>query len=127
VRLAIAIKSLATPVELTDEQVKQLAAIAKGSEDVRGALREKVLPALEQMLTPEQKAAMTKHRTVTTVLSTIRTRITREQLTALGAAYDELAKDGNLKGEELVKALTEKLNGLLTDEQKQTAPPVRSR
>lgn len=128
VRLEAAIKNMAGPVVLTEEQMKQLVALASGSENARGALQEKVAPALEQMLTPEQKAAMTKYRVIAEVQRGFAgARLTREQVKELEGAYDELAKDTNLKTEDLVKQLTEKGTGFLTDEQKEAIKSVSSR
>ena len=54
-RITTAIKAMAAPVELTDDQIKKLVADAQGHEGERGSVDQKVSEALDQMLTADQK------------------------------------------------------------------------
>lgn len=123
--MAQTIKSLTEPAVLTGEQVAQMKSlIAKQN---TGGAREggergenKWHQSMQDVLTAEQKATIARHRALSCAKAVFgRVNLTAEQLQKIEAAYDELAKTPNLSGEALMKKLSEKINGLLTEEQKE--------
>jgi hypothetical protein len=75
---------------------------------------------IQQILTPEQKATIAKTRAMSPIKFTFRAaKLTADQMEQVEAACDELVKDQTLKSDEVYKKLSETVNRLLTDEQKE--------
>lgn len=112
------IKSLTGGVTLTPEQEAKLKAIV--AESGGGQSRERAnYQAVQDVLTAEQKAAIAKNRTLSiTKMRFGRANLTGEQIKQIESAYDDLAKSGSIKPEEIYKKLTDAVNNLLTPEQK---------
>jgi len=106
------IEAMTAGVTLTPEQVAKLKAIVAesgGRQNYR---------ALQDVLTAEQKAAIAKNRTLSiTKMRFGRANLTGEQIKQIESAYDDLAKSGSIKPEEIYKKLTDAVNKLLTPEQ----------
>jgi Spy/CpxP family protein refolding chaperone len=117
-RVMATIKATTAPVELSAEQIKQIkAALPQGGQPWQA--QAKVYEVVQQVLTAEQKVAITKHRNMSYVKSMYgRAKLTEEQLKQAEAACEALAKDPNVKPNELYLKLKEKVDALLTDEQK---------
>jgi hypothetical protein len=115
------IQAYVAPAKLTDEQMKKLVALAiVPSENRRDSLENKIAAAVEEMLTPEQKVGIARRQAISQVQRRLAgARLTREQSAQIETAYDELAKEAGLSKEDLATKLTEKVNGILTDEQKE--------
>ena len=112
------IKSLTDGATLTPEQTAKIKeAIAKsggGEGRERGSYQ-----AVQDVLTPEQKTAITKKRAVSyTNMIYGSVGLTDDQKKQIDAAADDLAKAGT-KPEEFQKKLNDAANGLLTPEQKE--------
>jgi len=124
-RLMDMVKNMTAPVQLTDEQMKQLRAGAGEllkDGDPEGIWRNyrKLNELVQQVLTPEQKAAIGKHRAMSSIKMMFgAAKLTADQLQQVEAACDELVKDQTLKSEELYKKLYEVVDRVLTDEQKE--------
>jgi len=117
-RTSQVIKSLTDGATLTPEQEKKIKAII--AESGGGESRERAnYQAVQDVLTAEQKAAISKNRTLSmTKMMFGRVNLTADQTKQIEAAYDDLVKSG-AKPEELAKKLNDAVNGLLTDEQKE--------
>ena len=121
-RLTSAVKSLAYPVQLGDEQIAKIkTAWAELSKDGRNErFYEKLPQVVQQVLTPEQKTTIARHRTSAIAKAvTGRVALTPAQSKQLDACVEEIAKDTSLKPEDTYKKVLEKVNGLLTAEQKE--------
>ncbi|HWE02204.1 MAG TPA: hypothetical protein VG326_07300 [Tepidisphaeraceae bacterium] len=133
-RITAAIKRAIAPIELTDDQVKKLIGLVEAHEGERGSVERTLSDGLDQMLTAEQKDSIARHKALEAVMRTYGSGrlLSREQAKEALAFYDEVSKDATLKGDEAAKKLTDKINGLLTDEQKEAiknapAPGTRER
>jgi hypothetical protein len=118
-RIASAIKSMTEPVTLTDDQVKKMkAAVPKEGE---GETREASFhQAVQDALTEEQKAQVGKYRAMNYVkMMFAQAKLTDEQMKKAESAYDEWSKDKSNKPEAMYKAMQDKVQALLTDEQKE--------
>ena len=113
------IKMLTAPVQLSEEQTKKLTAVfkdAKGEEPYR-----KMNEAIQKMLTPEQKTTIAKSRLTGFVHAlSERLKFTDEQSKKADALVEELAKEPGANPGETMSKLREKIEALLTDEQKET-------
>jgi Spy/CpxP family protein refolding chaperone len=118
--VAQTIKSLTDPAVLTPEQtakIKEL--IAKNTAAGERAERN-WYQSVQNVLTPEQNAAIAKHRALSYAKAVYgRVNMTPDQMKKVESAYDELAKTPGIKPEEVTKQLYERVNGLLTAEQKE--------
>jgi hypothetical protein len=123
-QLMTAVRSMVAPVQLSEEQIQHLKAAYKEG-DIEG-FGGKLYPAIQQVLTPEQKAAIAKHGVMSRVrLAFAPARLTADQMKQAEAAYDELAKDQTVIDGKLHAKLTEKVNELLTDRQKEAMKRAR--
>jgi Spy/CpxP family protein refolding chaperone len=119
------VKGMTNPVQLTDAQLQKIkAAYGELSKQGDHAGFERKLPqVIQQILTPEQKATIAKQRAMNYVKSMFnQAKLTDEQLKKVEAACDELIKNQTIKADwnwEAYKTLGEKINGLLTNEQKE--------
>jgi hypothetical protein len=121
-----AIKSMVAPVTLTKEQIEQVKAASKG--DDLGVVGGKTYRAIQQVLTPEQKTAIAKSRALNYAkFAFARAKLTGDQMKQVEALCDELAKDqpNPMDHGRGYAKLTEKVNELLTDEQKETMKKAR--
>lgn len=128
-RLMTMIKYATDPVKLSPEQIKKIKAAmpkAAGSESAE----RKSYEAIQQVLTPEQKATIVKHRATGYVKSMFfQAKLTPDQWKQVEAAYDQMIKDGTIKaagGWEGYEKLADKVNGLLTAEQKEAMKKART-
>jgi len=111
---------------LTPEQKKEIKAIAfaesSGVNSGSGVDYQEDLAvhqAVQSVLTAEQKATIAKKRTLSITKTRFgRANLTGEQIKQIESAYDDLAKSGSIKPEEIYKKLTDAVNNLLTPEQK---------
>ena len=113
------IKALAKPAELTEAQVKTI----KGTVDCSDmqALRQ----AIADMLTPAQKVVYNKGRAIGYVKSYYwNAKLTEEQFKQVEAAADQVSKDASLSDVEVAEKIKEKIDPILTPEQKKVAQPV---
>ena len=115
------IKSLTDPAVLTEEQTTRIKGLlAKGNREGERMERE-WYQSIQDVLTPEQKAVVARHRALANAKAGFgRANLTADQWQKVEAAYDELAKTPNLNSEAVTKQLAERVNGLLTAEQKET-------
>jgi Spy/CpxP family protein refolding chaperone len=117
------IKAMTDPAQLSDEQVKKLKAayaeVSKAGERENWA---KLSDTLENILTPEQKTTIFKHRTMGYVKAVYaRAKLSDEQMKQVEALVAEQAKNAELKTQwQSFAKLQEKINALLTPEQKET-------
>ncbi len=122
---AQAIKWMTDPAKLSAEQTEKLKAILakqgavggrEGGERAEHGWNE----AVQNVLTAEQKAIIAKHRALSQAKATVgQVKLTAEQLQKIEAAYDDLTKTANPNSEAIAQKLSEKINGLLTAEQKE--------
>lgn len=114
------IKSLTDPAVLTEEQTTRIKGLlAKGNTGGERMERE-WYQSIQDVLTPEQKAVVARHRALANAKAGFgRANLTADQWQKVEAAYDELAKTPNLNAEAVTKQLAERVNGLLTAEQKE--------
>ena len=126
------IKAVTDPVQLSSEQLDKAKAAYR--EFAKGGLRytERGLPeAIDKILTPEQKATISKHRMMNYVKAMFsRAKLSDEQMKKAEAAVDELGKQDAKMQRQWYGTLQEKINALLTPEQKEamkapTAGPAR--
>jgi Spy/CpxP family protein refolding chaperone len=131
-RLMSLVKGLTAPVQLSEEQIKQVKAAAGDlmkDDDPQGYMRGygKLNELIQQILTPEQKATIAKTRAMSSIKFTFgAAKLTADQMEQVEAACDELVKDQTIKSEEVYKKLTETVDRLLTDEQKEALKKGRS-
>ena len=113
------VKSLTDGVTLTPEQETKIKAII--AESGGGESRERAnYQAVQDVLTAEQKAAIAKNRTLSmTKMMFGRANLTADQLKQIESVYDDIAKSGNTKPQELTKKLNDAVNTLLTPAQKE--------
>jgi hypothetical protein len=123
-QLTSLVKTMAKPVELTEQQVrfvKNAANVGEGNDSYPPMLK-----ALNDVMTAEQKAKFKGSRAVWAVCGTYRAaNLTVEQVTTLHTEVEILAKNLSLSQEELAEVLSKKLDGLLTEEQKKAFEPHR--
>jgi Spy/CpxP family protein refolding chaperone len=123
-RIMTLVKGLTAPVQLSEEQIKQIKAAAGDlmkDDDPQGYMKGygKLNELIQQVLTPEQKATIAKTRAMSPIKFTFRAaKMTADQMEQVEAACDELVKDQTLKSEEVYKKLSEVVDRLLTPEQK---------
>ncbi len=119
------IKAMTDPAVLTGEQTAQIKSLlAKGNPggEREGSERgeRQWYQSIQDVLTAEQKATIARHRALSYTKAVYgRVNLTADQWQKIEAAYDELAKTPNLSGEAVTKELSEKVKGLLTQEQKE--------
>jgi Spy/CpxP family protein refolding chaperone len=124
-RVMSLVKSLTAPVQLSEEQIKQVKAAAgelMKDDDPQGYMKGygKLNEVIQQILTPEQKATIAKNRAMSSIKARFwAAKLTADQMEQVEAACDELVKDQTIKSEEVYKKLTETVDRLLTDEQKE--------
>jgi Spy/CpxP family protein refolding chaperone len=113
-----AVKNMIAPVELSDQQIKQVKASCQ--EGDLNSFGGNLYQVIQQVLTPEQKAAIARHRGIGYVRAMFaRANLTADQWKQVEAACDELAADlPPLNDAKFYTKLAEKVNGLLTDGQK---------
>jgi Spy/CpxP family protein refolding chaperone len=124
--VAQTIKSLTEPAVLTAEQTAQIKSIL-AKQNTGGRWREggergenRWHQSIQDVLTADQKATIAKHRALSNVKAMFgRVNLTADQLHKIEATYDELVKTPNVSSEGITKKLYEKVNGLLTEEQKE--------
>ena len=130
-RITTAIKAMAAPVELTDDQIKKLVTDAQGHEGERGSAEQKISEALDQMLTADQKATIARHKALAEVMRKYGSGriLSRDQAKEVAGICEELSKDIALKPDDAAKKLSDKIESLLTDEQKEAIKnaPTRGR
>jgi Spy/CpxP family protein refolding chaperone len=114
-----AIEAIAAPVQLSDEQLRQIkAAWPKASDLEAGPTAYD--QAVQRYLTPEQKAAIAKCRAMAFVKAAFgRAELTEDQLKQAELVAEELTKNPSIKSEEFHKTLSTRIEGLLTLEQKE--------
>jgi Spy/CpxP family protein refolding chaperone len=119
-QIAQTIKAVTEPAVLTEEQLTRIKGLlAKGN---TGGEREERqwYQSIQEVLTPEQKALVARHRALANARAGFgRANLTADQWQKVEAAYDELAKTPGASSEAITKQLAERVNGLLTEEQKQ--------
>ncbi|HEV7406178.1 MAG TPA: PDZ domain-containing protein [Chthoniobacteraceae bacterium] len=114
------IKSLTDPAVLTEEQVTRIKAILAKGNPGREREEHQWYQSIQDVLTPEQKAVVAKHRALANAKAGFYgANLTADQLQKVEAAYDELAKTPGQNAEAVTKQLAERVNGLLTAEQKE--------
>jgi Spy/CpxP family protein refolding chaperone len=114
------IKSLTEPAVLTEEQVTRIKAILAKGNPGREREEHQWYQSIQDVLTPEQKAAVARHRALAGAKARFGgANLTAEQWQKTEAAYDDLAKTSGLNSEAISKQLVERVNGLLTAEQKE--------
>ncbi len=124
------IKAMTDPVQLTDEQMNKAKDAylrltkAADQQGIWGKLAE----TIQSILTPEQKTTIFRHRAMTYVKSMFAlANLTPEQIKQTEAAVDALGKEQNFKFyAEAYQKLNQKINALLTDEQKEAMKKIRS-
>ena len=116
------IKALTEPVALTPEQLAQIKAVlakrnAGSAEPWSGG---QWYESVQALLTPEQKAAIAKHRAMEYVKAVfVRAKLTDDQLRLVAAAYEGIAKNTALNSEGVMRNLADSARTLLTAEQRQ--------
>jgi Spy/CpxP family protein refolding chaperone len=119
-QLTTMLSAVTAPVKLSEEQVQRIRQAAQAEPGDAWGL--KVSKVMEEVLTAEQKAAIAKHRLMDAVKTMFgRANLTAEQLKNVEAACDELVKGQSKLGlaPGLYSKLAEKINGLLTAQQKE--------
>jgi len=122
-QLMSSVKAGIAPVELTEDQIKKIrescAELFKADNPFSNYA--KVQQKVQEVLTDEQKATIAKNQAIRMVQGRFwMAKLTADQMNQVRAAYDELAKDKDLKPADVQKKLAEKIDGLLTDEQKES-------
>jgi Spy/CpxP family protein refolding chaperone len=119
-------KSIATPAELTEDQIKKIkescAEFLKADNIYSNVYSyyAQIAPKVQAVLTDEQKATIAKARALQAVQGRYwMAKLTEDQMYQVKASYDELAKDKTLQPADIQKKLAEKIDGMLTDEQKE--------
>jgi Spy/CpxP family protein refolding chaperone len=112
-----AIESMTAPVKLSDDQIRKIkAAWPKAGDYEAGVLFQQ---AVQRALTLDQKIAIAKHRAVAFVKTAFcHAELTAEQLKQAEAVAAKWAKNPSSKFEDFHKILRDKIQGLLTPEQK---------
>jgi Spy/CpxP family protein refolding chaperone len=115
-------KGLAMPAELTEDQIakiKESCAEFFKAENIYSNYKQ-ISEKVQAVLTDEQKATIAKARTLQMVQGRYwMAKLTEDQLYQVKASYDELAKDKALQPADIQKKLAEKIDGMLTDDQKE--------
>jgi hypothetical protein len=125
-RVMHAIKSMTAPIALSSEQIDEVKAASTG--DDLGAFGGKTYQAVQRVLTPEQKAEIAKSRAVHYAkFAFARAKLTADQIKQVEALGDELAKDQTAASNnaKVYAKLTDRINELLTDEQKEAMKKAR--
>ncbi|HZK81987.1 MAG TPA: hypothetical protein VFC46_12990, partial [Humisphaera sp.] len=90
-----------------------------------------VSEALDQMLTADQKATIARHKALAEVMRKYGSGriLSRDQTKEVAGICEELSKDIALKPDDAAKKLSDKIESLLTDEQKEAIKnaPTRGR
>jgi predicted transcriptional regulator len=124
------IKASTDPVQLTEEQMKKAKDVYKEAMKAGGyeALGRGMSDKIQDILTPEQKAAIYKHRAMSYVKSMFsQAKLTSEQTKQVEAAVDAMGKEQNFKFDwAKVQQLNEKIEAVLTAEQKEAIKKARS-
>lgn len=129
-RMTTWVKALTAPVQLSDEQMKKAKAAyseltkASPQQGMGGKLPEVV----QDILTPEQKQTIYKHRAMSYVKSMFApAKLIPEQLKQAEAAVDAMGKEQGFKFDwKMYQKLSEKVRSLLTDEQKEALKRPRN-
>ena len=124
-QLTTSVKAVTTPITLTEEQMGRIRAVWK---EVQEGELQKYSQVLMEVLTVEQKTAIAKYRLMDAVKGGFRrANLTADQLKAIEATCDELLKGYFKLGLEpgLWGKVAEKVNGLLTAEQKEALKKTR--
>ena len=117
-QLMTAVRNMVAPVQLSDEQIQQIKANSKAGD--LGGFGGKIYQTVQQVLTPEQKTTIAKHRAMSYVKAAFgHAKLSADQMKQVEAACDELAQNPAFNDGRLYPKLTEKVNALLTDEQKE--------
>ena len=113
------IELLATPIKLTPAQIQGVQEKV-GISDPATVLK-KISEAVDQVLTPEQALEMKKVRAMKLVKKKYETAYLKpDQKRQIDAACDDLAKDPKLDAAALAAKLIEKLESVLTPEEKKS-------
>jgi hypothetical protein len=114
-----AIEAMATPVNLSNDQIKRVRAIWPKADDIEAgpAACEK---AVQQVLTTKQKITIAKYRAMEFVKAAFgAAKLTDDQLMQAEVVVTELTKDLSVKPEDLHKTLATKVDAILSPEQKE--------
>lgn len=129
-RLAAVIKAQTDPVQLSEEQGKQIRAAYSEltKQGNREAAERNLYETIQKALTPEQKATIFKHRANRYVQSMFKpAELTDQQQKQVDAAIGEMAKQQSDKMDwQAYQKLSEKINGLLNERQKEALKKGRS-
>jgi hypothetical protein len=108
---------MTVPVQLGDNQIRKIKeAWPKAGDLTAGPTAYD--RAVQQVLTPEQKAAIAKYRVLAFVKAAFgRAELTKDQLKQAELVVEKLTKDPSVKPEDFHKTLTTRIEGLLTAEQ----------
>lgn len=124
IRLAGMIALHTTPAKLSAEQTRQLKALfsdsaAHPNQSVTSEQRRSLLDAVQKILTPQQRAEVARHPHIASIKKVFaRAKLTDAQIQDVEAACDELLKDKKRSPRDLYLKLVDKVNALLSDEQK---------
>ena len=114
-----AIEAMATPVKLSNDQIKRVRTIWPKADDLEAgpaACDE----AVQQVLTTEQKITIAKYRAMEFVKAAFgAAKLSDDQLKQAELIVTELTKDLSVKPEDLHKTLTTKVDAILGPEQKE--------
>lgn len=119
------IGAYAGPASLTAEQVASIHD-ALATEPSPEAAARRLNDVVQQVLTPEQKTAVAKHRAMSHVKAVYaRAKLTPPQQEQVEAICEELAADSDMPPAEAYPKLKQRVDALLTDDQKESmkAPP----
>ena len=104
--LADNIKMIAMPAVLTDNQMKAVIASVKTLDNPSNP---QIWAIVENILTPQQKAATTKMEAVTMIIvKYLPAKLTNDQLKQIQAAADPMIEDPSLSANDLAEKLSEK-------------------
>jgi Spy/CpxP family protein refolding chaperone len=115
-------KGVAMPVELSEDQIRKIkescAEFFKAENTYSNYAQ--IVAKVQAVLTDEQKATIAKARLMQMIQGRFfMAKLTEDQMYQAKAAYDELAKDKALQPADIQKKLIEKVEGMLTDDQKE--------
>jgi hypothetical protein len=123
------IKSLTDPVQISDEQMQKARAAYRELKQAgaRAGEERKVPEIIQNLLTPAQRAKIFKHRAMNYVKSMfVPAKLTPEQMQQAEAAVDALGKQQDFNFDwGLYQKLSEKVNSLLTNGQKEALKKAR--
>lgn len=113
------IRSYAGPAILTPEQVAGIHDALAAEPSPEAAAR-RLFEVVQQVLTPEQKTAVAKHRAMHHVKALYaRAALTEQQQEQAEAICEELAADPDMPPAEAYPKLKQRIDALLTDEQRE--------